>query len=84
MTYYAIIYAEEISPYTVHCTLYTVHCKLYSVQYIVSRVQSTVYIQSSEKLISAQCDKDDNPITATRYSTYVQTAESTKIISGVF
>ena len=77
MTYYAIIYAEEIS-------VFTVHCKLYSVQYIVSRVQSTVYIQSSEKLISAQCDKDDNPICATRYSTYVQTAESTKRISGVF
>ena len=76
MTYYAIIYAEENSVYTVQCTVY-------SVQYIVSRVQSTVYIQSSEKLISAQCDKDD-PITATRYSTYVQTAQSTKRISGVF
>ena len=64
--------------YSVHCTLHSVHSTMYST------VSEEYKVQSSEKLISAQRDKDDNPITATRYSTYVQTAENTKRISGVF
>ena len=41
MTYYAIIYAEEISPYTVHCTLYTVNCTVYSTLSVEYKVQCT-------------------------------------------